>query len=202
MRRLFFVLIVSSCNRERWSSAEQQESWGHEGNLVFIDPVPEDEMKAMLAKAQKVSKQDLMENFHYVGGVPRLCLQSATSARSIVDAAFSELDFTRSAKSISKLSDPMKLAEGAGNLKVYPGLLVHTVPTNAYRNQFYLRLSSDYVYNEVVKIVNLQDKSSVRRLLSELLNIPSARGLLSFFKENKRQAREPFCCRVQATMEQ
>ena len=36
----FFVLFMSSCNNEWWKLAAQQETWGNQGNLIFIDTSP------------------------------------------------------------------------------------------------------------------------------------------------------------------
>lgn len=178
----FFVLMVSSCNGERWHQQEQQETWANAGNLIFIDTVAEEEMLAMLENDTAL-RQDLIDNIKIVGGVPRLCSKPLNEIKMTIDAALDNLDFYESVRYLNNLKDLTDAHLGAGAQKVYPGLLVHTVPTNPFRNQFSLQFSSEYVQKVISMKIKKKQEGDIQILLKDLIAIPKARGLAGLIWE-------------------
>ena len=177
----FFVLFVSSCNSERWKSVARQETWANRGNLIFIDTSPLSEMEYMLNR--KIAKEELEKNFNVAGGVPRLCGEPSSSTKEVVDVALRQLNLAESAKDLANLQDPVYTGGGAGEAKFYPGLLLHAVPTDPYRNQFHLEMSSQYVKKRTVDLLKDRQESDIQKLLKYLVQIPEARGFAGIIWE-------------------
>jgi hypothetical protein len=167
----YFGLFVSSCNSERWKSEAQQESWDTQGNLVVIDTVPTPELVEMGGRMRKKSAKEMKDVARIAGGVARLCLLPGDDAtRSLVDSAVKSLDLLTSVSRLNGLSDPLDTDNG---VKLYPGLLVHVVPTDPFRNQFVLQVSSEYVAKSISAKIEESITNEMQKLMVALGVLPA-----------------------------
>ena len=181
---LGFLLIVSSANKDRWRDVQQQQSISEVlGNYCFINPATEREVEAMAARTgqtpveKEARAREAREVFKFVGGVPRLCRPSRTSAvaKATVDGALSEYTVMHMVKKLSALDDA--IANSTTGLKVYPGLVGHVVPTNPFRNNFKIQAPSPYVARCLAEKEKSRSDEHLQELMRNLLEIPKARGI-------------------------
>ena len=175
-----FFLVVSSCNEKRWHELAQQEVWSSAaGNYIFIDPVPKTEIADM---ASEKGREAAEANYRIVGGVARLCQRQRTEVLEKVDAGLSHFmsDLPGALTELNRLSDGVRMVEGR---KIYPGLLAHFQPTDPYRNQATLEVSSEYVKAHIQAAVEKQSESEIQKLMQDLIPINKARGFAGLIWE-------------------
>ena len=175
-----FELLVSSCNKDRWHYQAQQETWTTgKGNMLFINTAPPDEIDR-ISRRWGSDHSEATQNFEKAGGVTRLCLESHKDVKARIDTAFKEFDLTDAVKQISQLLDK---THSNSAKKTYPGLLVHAVPIDPFRNQWTLRPSSKYVALRIASLVEKSRESEIHKLLKSLIEIPKARGFAGWIWE-------------------
>lgn len=172
-KETIFELLVSSCNEDRWKERAQQGSWATQGNLVFIDTAPKEELVAMGERMTGKKPEDIIENMKLAGGVPRLCLQEHQDTRSRIETAIRDLDVLQSLRQLDQLKDAMPDHSGD---KLYPGLLVHVKPTDPFRNQYVLQASSLHVSQCIASRAEAQSANDIESMLADLMKIPKARS--------------------------
>ena len=176
----FFKLIVSSCNSERWKEEAQQETWMSQGNIVITDTVPTPELVHIGDRLLGRKAEDTEKVAGVVGGVARLCLKDHASALDLVDRATNNLDLLNSIQSLDELQDPISLNDG---VKLYPGLLVHVVPTDPFRNQFFLKVSSEHAARNISAKIESLEMNEIQKLMEKLIAIPKARSFAGLIWE-------------------
>lgn len=169
-----FILLVTSANELRWHDLAQQQSWNEmSGNYCFIDPATKEEVVAMGAARGRAAQAEAV--YKVVGGVPRLCLEiDEAAATSVVKSAVETFSVDATVKKLSVLNDAsFGFTPGT---KLYPGLLGHIYPTNAFRNSFRIEVSSPYVARAIYEKKEAEADKDVQGLMNDLLEIPKARS--------------------------